>query len=141
MKIAYNDQYGGFQLSDKAYHYYAKLKGITLYPEKNMGFVVYWTTSPDERGATLDSDKFHESSMEERKKSNAVYTDETLNLDEVDRTDTLLIQTIEELGDETNALCATLKIAELEDGAQYRIQEYDGLEWIETPDDIEWKTA
>lgn len=49
----------------------------------------------------------------------------------------LLIQVIETLGEEARGLCAELEIREIE-GDKYRICEYDGQEWIETPDSIEW---
>lgn len=49
----------------------------------------------------------------------------------------ILIQCIEELGEKANGNFANLKIAEFE-GDLYRIQEYDGMEWIETPNDINW---
>lgn len=46
------------------------------------------------------------------------------------RTDPALIQTIEELGEEANGLCATLKIIEIPDDIEFEIEEYDGWEWI-----------
>jgi hypothetical protein len=56
-----------------------------------------------------------------------------------ERTDITLIKVIEELGKRANGMCANLKIHEVE--GLYRICEYDGNEWIETPDSIDWNYA
>ena len=48
-----------------------------------------------------------------------------------DRTDPLLIQAIEEIGEgESSGSCAQLKIIEIPDGMKYEIEEYDGIEWV-----------
>ena len=57
------------------------------------------------------------------------------------RHDPALIQVVEELGDDANGACAALLIGEVPAGTKYRIAEYDGLEGIETEDDIEWQVA
>jgi hypothetical protein len=49
----------------------------------------------------------------------------------IDRTDKVLVQVVEELGDEANDLFSHLEIEEIEAGAHYRILNYDGLETIE----------
>jgi phage major head subunit gpT-like protein len=58
-----------------------------------------------------------------------------------DRADPILAQVVEELGEAANGDCAELCIRELEPGTKYRIQEYDGSEWVETPEDINWQVA
>ena len=58
---------------------------------------------------------------------------------EPERTDITLIKVVEELGERANGMCADLKIHEIE--GLYRICEYDGMEWIETPDNIDWSYA
>ena len=58
-----------------------------------------------------------------------------------DRTDPVLIQVIEELGEEANGNSADLQITELPAGTQYHIHEYDGNERIMTPDDYNWVIA
>lgn len=55
------------------------------------------------------------------------------------RHDPLLIKCIETLGKEVNTDYSNIGIVEI-DGNQYRICEYDGAEWVETPDSIEWVT-
>lgn len=51
----------------------------------------------------------------------------------------ILVQVVEELGEEASGDCADLQIAEV-DGI-YRIIEYDGYEDVETPDTTNWLYA
>ena len=48
----------------------------------------------------------------------------------IKRTDPILIQVVEELGEEANDFCSDLKIEEIPNGSYYRIIEYDGWEEI-----------
>ena len=61
--------------------------------------------------------------------------------DEVNRSDPILVQVVEELGDAAGDGFAKLAIRELETGTQYRIDEYDGMENVMTVDDYEWSVA
>lgn len=58
------------------------------------------------------------------------------DFDERNRHDNILVRVVEELGRRANGFAADLQIATVE--GKYRICEYDGLEWIETPETIEW---
>lgn len=49
----------------------------------------------------------------------------------------LLIQCVEELGEKASDAFANLEVVEFE-GDLYRIDEYDGYEAVETPDDLHW---
>jgi len=60
---------------------------------------------------------------------------------DIPRTDPILVQVVEELGERANGLCAELYIDDLTVGTKYRIREYDGLEYIETEEDIKWSVA
>ena len=60
---------------------------------------------------------------------------------DMDRTDPILVRVVEELGEDANGMCADLVIDDLPAGTKYRIDEYDGLESIETEDDIKWSVA
>jgi hypothetical protein len=60
---------------------------------------------------------------------------------DIDRDDPLLVQVVEELGQAANGGFAKLYIAEVPSGTKYRIDEYDGLECIMTPDDYDWSVA
>jgi hypothetical protein len=51
-------------------------------------------------------------------------------LRDIDRSDPLLVQVVQEMGEMANGRCARLKIVEIPDGVDYVIQEYDGSEWI-----------
>ena len=55
------------------------------------------------------------------------------------RHDPLLVKVVETLGDEANGRSAKLVVEEIE-GTQYRVEEYDGAEHIEVPEDICWET-
>lgn len=143
-KIAYNACYGGFSLSHEAHLRYAELKSIKLYPEKGeFSFWTYWLVPEGERSGILTSAQFMaEQDFEKRKASNETYRQKTMPcLRDADRHDPILIQVIEELGDRANGECAKLKIVEVESGTLYRIDEYDGMESVETKDTYEWKVA
>lgn len=65
-----------------------------------------------------------------------------MNYPEITRTDKRLIEYIEKFGSEkASGKCAKLKIVEIPNGAYYRIDEYDGAEYIELRDEIEWQIA
>ncbi len=48
-----------------------------------------------------------------------------------------LVKVVETLKEKASDNYAKLKVEET--GCFYRIQEYDGTEWVETPDDIKWE--
>jgi hypothetical protein len=53
----------------------------------------------------------------------------------------ILVQVVEELGSRAETNFSKFEIVELPSGTKYRIQEYDGLEWIELEADIQWDIA
>lgn len=55
---------------------------------------------------------------------------------EISRHDPILVQVVEELGEEANGDFADLQIANID--GPYRIDEYDGSETVETPDSYDW---
>jgi hypothetical protein len=67
--------------------------------------------------------------------------EETIYHRDIERTDPVLVQVVEELGDKANGDCAELRIAELSAGTLYRIDEYDGIEQVCTQDDYAWSVA
>ena len=112
-KIVINACYGGFSVSNAAMKRYAELMGF----EYKAPVKEYYTSYVIDANGDEISDY------------------------EIDRTDPVLVQVVEELGDEANGMCSKLKIVELEKGTLYRIEEYDGFEHIEVDTDIQWRVA
>ena len=110
-KVVYNACYGGFNLSDKAVELYCRKKNIEF---------------------DKDTDTFGSSCTIYKNKQ----TGEVISSYDFERHDPVLIEVVEELGSEANGLCSNLAIEEV-DGA-YRIDEYDGMESVETPDSYDW---
>jgi len=59
----------------------------------------------------------------------------------VERNDPILVAVVERLKDAANGKSASLKIQEIPSGMKYRIDEYDGLESVVTPDEYDWMIA
>jgi hypothetical protein len=109
MKVVINRCYGGFGLSDQAVQRYAELKGINLVMEKSehaIGSVFY-----------VDGIKDDEHYFSYYDLSN-------------DRTDPVLVQVVEELGDVANGFASELMIVDIPDDIEFTVEEYDGLEWV-----------
>jgi len=49
---------------------------------------------------------------------------------DVDRNDPLLVDIVEELGEEADGEFAHLKVVEIPDDVEWYVDEYDGLEWV-----------
>jgi hypothetical protein len=111
-KIVYNACYGGFGLSEKAVQRYSDLAGLGLTFHKK--YVIGHWEFP-----------------------NGDWWDEK----DLSRSDHILVQVVEELGEEANGMCARLEIEELPAGTLYRIDEYDGLETVATQDGYKWSVA
>jgi hypothetical protein len=129
-KIVVNGCFGGFGLSDTAVRRYAEIAGITLYEHTDEFEFVTWATVPREEyeRMTLEGDF-----LAANEAHFSVYN--------LSRTDPILVQVVEELGDAANDLYADLYIVEVPAGTQYRIDEYDGRESVMTIDDYEWSVA
>lgn len=129
-KIVISRCYGGFGLSEAGMRRYAEIKGLPFYvwqdPKyKSSMFKQYFTADP--------------SGM--KKIDNEFYDKYSLYDKDIDRTDLALVQVVEEMGDKANGMCAKLEVRALPKGTLYRIDEYDGMESIETADDIDWSVA
>lgn len=146
MKIVINSDYGGFSLSHKATMRYAELKGIKLYPfkqtfepqtyepilndeEAKKVWMIHYYTTPNISNDPKEADKFY------------WYKSFTpFNLTE--RSDPDLIKVVEELGTkEASGPYSKLEIVEIEPGVKFRVQEYDGYEYIEYEHTTEWCVA
>ena len=134
-KIVINNCYGGFSLSTLAIKRYYELK----YPEVQLSF--YKLDFP------LDSYKkvpMEEADVILTKDLGDSFTgslgDDYWVDDHIfDRHDPILVQVVEELDERAGGSCASLKVVEIS-GNKYRVCEYDGQEWIETPESIDWVT-
>ena len=117
-KIVYNACFGGFGLSHEATMRYGELADLNLLhvPGEHE-----WNNSYYKDGVQDDDHYFSAS--------------------DISRTDPLLVQVVEELGDKANDSYAKLAIQDLEPGTKYRIDEYDGNEAVLTIDDYYWETA
>jgi hypothetical protein len=69
-------------------------------------------------------------SLDERLKYNELYSQQTICGRDIKRDDPVLVQIVEELGNEASGRCAKLKIVEIPDDINWVIEEYDGSETI-----------
>jgi hypothetical protein len=131
LKIVINKCFGGFGLSRKATERYAELKGFKLYPwydeialkvygperVRESSFIHYCTVPVDvDEHGVLAKDKYPKTGY---------WSDS-----DIERTDPVLVQVVEEMGDAANGECARLRIIEIPDGIEYVIDEYDGQESV-----------
>jgi hypothetical protein len=124
MKIVINACHGGFDLSVKAIDRYIELKGLTLYKE----YEGTWKTTSYYTVTIEEYDRVHKA---DKLKGN--YSDSNAlcwNYRDIERTDSILIQVVEEMGEEANGKYGELKIVEIPDYVEWQIEEYDGMEWV-----------
>ncbi len=144
MKIVINKCFGGFGLSPAAVIRLAELRGQKAYfftggfgsrPREQVepGSItgLFWnaynTPTPTD-GPTAS--QWADMTIEEKRASNAKSDSETINTCRDNRTDPLLIQVVEELGDKASGDCSKLKVIEIPDGIEYEIDDYDGQESV-----------
>ena len=139
MKLAVNRCFGGFSLSHEGIMHYANLKGIQLFryfdahtkrifgDDYHKG-CAHYTTKPI---PGLDGDVLPEyggkyKNTPEHDALNEFYFSDH----EIERNDSALIQTIEDLGERAFGQCAKLEIVEVPDDVEWEISEYDGSEHV-----------
>lgn len=134
-KIVINNCYGGFSLSTLAIKRYYELK----YPEVQLFFYKSgfpydsYTKVPMEEADVILTKDLGDSY------TGPLEDDYWVDSYCISRHDPFLIQVVEELGERAGGKCANLKIVEIP-GNKYRVCEYDGQEWVETPESIGWVT-
>jgi len=124
MKIVINNCHGGFGLSDEAIERYIDLRGLALFKDFNST----WKTNSY---YTVPVAEFEEAHKQDKKngsyfQSNALCWSHY----DIERNDPLLIQVVEEMGENVNNRFSELKVVEIPDDVAWHIQEYDGLEWV-----------
>ena len=124
MKIVINNCHGGFGLSDEAIERYIDLRGLSLYKDFNST----WKTNSY---YTVPVAEFEEAHKQDKKtgdyaKSNALCWSHY----DIERNDPLLIQVVEEMGENVNNRFSELKVVEIPDDVAWQIDEYDGAEWV-----------
>jgi hypothetical protein len=108
-KIVINSEHGGFGLSDDAMELYLTRKGLPFVKEE-------WKFGSSNRFIFMKSDDKKECYFES----------------EIERNDPVLVQIVEELGEEANGNYSSLKVVEIPDdvGGNWYIEENDGLEHV-----------
>lgn len=133
-RIVVNRRHGGFGLSAKAQRRYLNLIGKECYfyhqtKYKHCDNVDEYTLIPtdDEADEIMFSYTYTENygDIVDKLPSDEMWYDGNL-----ERTDPILIQVVEELGKEADGPCAELEIVEIPDDVDWEIDEYDGWESI-----------
>jgi hypothetical protein len=133
MKLVINSKHGGFRLSDEAILRYAELKGLKVWTEQDAKFkslTHHWTVPPEERTSFPEPSVWAALPMDERQALNDKYNTQQIYEREMERTDPILIQVVEELGERCRTSVSLPKVVEIPDDVEWTIEEYDGLEWV-----------
>jgi len=127
-KIVINTVHGGFGLSPEAQRRYLELVGKECYFYKHIAKSKNYIHIDDDEAKksmfTLTVIKYFGEEV------NTIPTDAYWADWNIDRDDPLLIQVIDELGEEANDKYSELKIVEIPDDIEWEIDEYDGMETI-----------
>lgn len=127
MKMVINSCYGGFGLSYRAVMRYAKLKGITLYPWiDDISRKVYGEK------ATIDNPEIikHYSTSPVAENGEGWGDGAYFSERDIERTDPILVQVVEELGKDSFGRYAELRVVDIPDGVEWELDDYDGIETI-----------
>lgn len=114
---------------------YAEIKGITLYFNEDTFARSYFLCPLEEYERIVAEDAEIATGRFDR--SNELY----FSVRNIERTDPVLVQVVEELGEAASDIFAELCIYNLSPGTLYRIDEYDGMENVRTQDGYDWKVA
>ncbi len=133
--VVINKQHGGFGLSQLGIQRYLEIKGLQYWMEDNdrFGSIMgpkFWLVPKDQRLADPNAENWHSMTMAERQQHNTTYSQQVFSDRDLDRDDPVLVQVVRELGEEANTRYASLKIVEIPADVEWKIEEYDGLEWV-----------
>jgi hypothetical protein len=130
MKVVINRCFGGFGLSEKAIRRYLEIKGQKVWIEPDRWGNTYWLVSPKDRMVRKEGEEFYSMSIGDRIDHNRKLDKETFYHRNIGRDDPVLVQVVEELGEEANGNYAELRIVEVPDDVDWELDEYDGMEQI-----------
>lgn len=141
MKLVINNCYGGFSISNFAHKEFLRRKGKDCYfYEWEFGNGYHRIDDdPDKHFGVMVSTKDYGKHTNKIGSDHLIpyYRDNTSF-----RTDPDFISMIEEFGSEKcSGRYAELEIVDIPSGSYYRIEEYDGLEYVEYRDEIKWLIA
>jgi len=119
MKVIINTCWGGYNLSQEALKRYIELKELKLFSDDKGSY--YYVPVEEYKKALAEDEK-----------NNRGYTSNRLCWGEnnIKRNDDILIKVIEELGEKANGEYSRLKIVEIPDDIKWKIENYDGCEYV-----------
>ena len=144
MKIVINSCYGGFSLSPKGEQRYLELQGCKSYFYKQSKYNYADNTLEFKRVDNIDDvpDIFFYCTTYDQGKTISDYPKDVFHCRNLERSDPILVQVVEELGTEADGKCANLEVVDIEKGRWFKIDEYDGYETVQYRDiDDEWILA
>lgn len=157
MKVVVNRCFGGFSISPKAIKRMAELNGkecyffkgysigelepITFEEAQKNNFSISAFTVPDPNQYLLTFTNksglpefktipWEKMTKKQREEQNTRYAEIIIENRPENRADPLLVQVVEELGEEADGACASLRIVEIPDDVKWFIDDYDGQETI-----------
>jgi hypothetical protein len=132
MKIVINTRHGGFGLSHAAAMLYLERKGLRCWLGEKDSLLryTYWLVPPEERVEVPSGKAWYALPEEERIRLNTAYAKQVFYPRDVERNDPVLVQIVEELGEKADGRFASLSVVDIPDDVQWRIEEYDGSEWV-----------
>lgn len=135
MKVVINRCHGGFGLSEKAILRYLEIQGKQVWVEQDakygsLGITHYYLVPPEQRIEDATGDTWYAMSMEQRQEHNRLWSEQNFYDRDIARDDPVLVQVVQELGEDANGRYAELAIVEIPDDVEWQIEEYDGAEWV-----------
>ena len=124
-KVVINVCFGGFGISDLAIERYAEIKEIKIYKSSERAIFGYrYYLCPEEEYLQIQEED--RGSLNPYSRTNKLH----FSYYDLERTDPILVQIVEELGEASYGVYSELRIVEVPDDVSYLIEDYDGNERI-----------